>query len=206
MKSSVLNKMLLVVLALFLLGVVINIVPEKETPIYNVPIESTIIEDLTKDDFSIINLDTNNKITLGTTKNEVENILGKPTNINIREYSELKEYEYDGLFVIYRNDKIVNLRVNKNLSNNPFRFATIRDIAIGDNTEDIFSSYNDFSSNESWIGCTVYDGESGIVVINIKDAEIYDPEKVYSIYFAKNMSDNIFLLTMMDYKNRVTYN
>lgn len=204
---KILDKMLVVSVAFLILAIFTNIIPQKEPIILSEKIEETqVVQNLTLDDFSLINLDTNEKISLSMTKEEVEGKWGNPTKINTREYSELKEYEYDGLFVIYRNNKVVNLRVNKNVSNNPFRFATIRGVAIGDNTDDILMYYNDFNIGESWIGCAVYDGESGLVVSDEKGSERYEPEKVYLIYFAKNMSGNIYLITIMDYKNKATYN
>ena len=164
-------------------------------------VSSEIIKDFTIEDLSIFDVITFKNISLGMVKEQVDEILGEST-VNEREYSQLLEYDYSGLYVIYRNNKVVNLRVNKHTSKDSFRFQSARSVGIGDSAEDIPMKYSNISSNESWIGCTLYDDK----VISESEADKYDSEKVYLLYFAKDMNDKIYLITIMDYKNRITQN
>jgi outer membrane protein assembly factor BamE (lipoprotein component of BamABCDE complex) len=174
------------------------------------PAEPTVISETVKnytiEDLSILDMITHKKISIGMSKEQVEQALGLPSATNKREYSELLEYDYSGLYVIYRNDKVVNLRVNKYTSKEYFRFLTDRNLGIDDKAEDVLSKYNNINSNEAWMGCALYNGESGIQVIDEKNAGQYNPEKVYLVYFAKSINDKIYLFTIMDYKNRITFN
>jgi hypothetical protein len=201
------TKVLIIAIFLFSFHIFNVFYPKGESAVaLNENTEDVVIKDFTLDDLAIVDLGTNEKITMGMTKTEVEKALGVPNAINKREYSVLLEYDFSGLFVIYRNEKVVNLRVNENVSSDPYRFSTYRNVAIGDDAESIFTNYNDFVSNEQWVGCMLYDGESGLAVIDKSEAGKYNPENVYGIYFAKSMSDKIYLITILDYKNKVTFN
>ena len=193
----------MLVIALVACFVLINYNPADEP---TGALNEATIKDFTVEDLSIFDMITHKKISMGMSKAQVEQVLGSPSAINGREYSELLEYDYSGLYVIYRNDKVVNLRVNKHTSKEYFRFLTDRSIGIDDKAKDVFVKYNNISSNESWMGCMLHNGDAGMKVISEKEAGQYNPEKVYLIYFAKDMNDEIYLITMMDYKNRITFN
>jgi len=198
MFKKMLSKILIGVLMIAAVVVIlsfIDLAPAEPTA------SSEITKDFTAEDFSIFDVITFKNISLGMTKEQVDEILGKST-VNEREYSQLLEYDYSGLYVIYRNNKVVNLRVNKHTSKDSFRFQSARSVGIGDSAEDVLIKYNNMNIGESWIGCTLY----GDKIISESEADKYDSEKVHLLYFAKDTNDKIYLITIMDYKNRITQN
>ena len=115
---------------------------------------------LVKEDFALINTETNETISLGMTRDEVESKVGKPVEEGLR------VGEYEGGLTIYYRDNIVNSLI---LIQNDEKcyFSTIQDITLGDNISRVEEKYGKYNY-ESNIGITKF------YIMNIKNNKVLD--------------------------------
>lgn len=91
--------------------------------------------DFSMEDLSIHDTITKAIIRIGMSKKEVEKKLGNSTDVN---FSNI--YNYNGLEIFYRNDKVAGLivRAGENTTN---RYQTNKNIGLGDKFDEIFNNY-----------------------------------------------------------------
>ena len=95
----------------------------------------------TKEDFALINTEKNVTFTLGMTKEEVESVLGKEVEV-----VNNRNYVYsDGIYIIYRNDKIVSLSIdNVDEDKYDLPYKTVRGIQLYDTKKKVQEVYGEF--------------------------------------------------------------
>lgn len=95
-------------------------------------------------DLEVTDTKTNSIIRIGMTKDELTEILGQETEILIN-----KMYNFDGLHVFFRDNKVAAMMVNAS-DNKSNRFITHRDVGLGTVLTDVFERYGEEEINESY--------------------------------------------------------
>ncbi len=96
------------------------------------------------DDLSITDTLSNSIISLGMPKEEVEQKLGKPIDVNFEEI-----YNYNGLEIFYRDAKVAGLIVKAG-ENNTNRYRTNKNLGLGNKLSEVLSNYGNGIVDESF--------------------------------------------------------
>ncbi|GKU79191.1 hypothetical protein [Paenibacillus sp. L3-i20] len=134
------KKILIVVLAVFLSACSST---TKETFAKEESFKEGIFQ---KNDLAFYDLSNNIKINFGMKKTDVEKLIGQPT----KTLDYIRLFEYSGISVHYRDDKVSGLILNSEYDNFD-KFITPRGIKMGDNLDIIISKYgNSFIKKEKY--------------------------------------------------------
>jgi len=93
-----------------------------------------------EDDLSLFDKKTGKRISYGITKEELDDLLGTPTKEDSTLFKyPLSSYTYpDGLEIVYRLDRAINLRITPS---NTDRYVTMRNIGLANNPKDPLVAY-----------------------------------------------------------------
>ncbi|MBP8082517.1 MAG: hypothetical protein KAZ87_04870 [Spirochaetes bacterium] len=156
----------------------------------------------TVDDLSIIDKTTGKVISIGMSKEKVDDCLGKQNEKNF-----MNLYNYNGLEVFYRDNKVAGLII-KSENNLTRRFTTIRGIGLGNSKNETIEKYGkvkQYEGNNLVLNYILEKNENRLIVLEgTNQGEFSKPDKTFVITFSffNGENENLSMVFMGDY----TYN
>lgn len=148
----------------------------------------------TLDDLSIIETNTGEKIALGMTKDEVEKKLGKSI---AKQRQRVEMYEYDGLFIFYRDDVVNHLDITVDDELIPDH-RTFRNLKIGMESSSIRDTYGEptiFDDRGDFVNYTYTLRVENDEVTLIKQGESQTGSEIYDLTFITYGQNGVFLIS-----------
>ncbi|MFC4810141.1 stalk domain-containing protein [Paenibacillus sp. GCM10023250] len=148
------------------------------------------------EDLSITDTLTNSIIRVGMSKKEVEQKLGIAADVNF-----LNIYNYNGLEIFYRNDKVAGLMV-KTGENTTNRYQTNKHIGLGDNYNKIFTSYGNGLVDEQFDAATfLFASENGKLNKVDSREDVTDTSSAYVISLSWDRTNKtVSMILIGDYQ------
>jgi len=146
---------------------------------------------LSIEDLNVVEVNTNNTISIGMTRSEVESILGK--EIETFDLGNARFFNYGGLDIYYRNEIIAGIKVNES-----DRFSTSRGVKIGSKIEDFLKLYKGSVPKKSY---SSYEVTYTALLQGKKFVDVIDDP----IWFSENRDDIFVFSFLFDSESNLYY-
>jgi hypothetical protein len=152
----------------------------------------------TADELSIFDSVSKNFISLGMAKEEVDKLLG------VQEKKDFKNmYNYHGLEVFYRNDKVAGLIINAS-QNETGRFKTNKKIGLGSSNDDVIKAHGDSieKNGDRYLTYFYEKKENSLVKVDElpKNTETSATENLYCFSYLLFENGKVSMILIGDYQ------